>query len=221
MTKTSRTFATSQWAAFFGLLIALLSAMAVFAPASRAVAKYKICDSGRETLIPASGDWAGCYVADSKANIEFARKVVDKRFTDKLEPEGDNYGNTPQGKMDCKAFFDRKDRRSGLLHCIRTFAWIHTHDKSAHRGTCQSQVVLTYVMGGTRRKGGKLYLRMVPNAVPNADAWTHDEFRKYYGKAGAPAPEQCRSWAEHELLVPLPDDPLTTEPRTPPTLDPA
>lgn len=189
-------------------------------------ARYVICDSGKEHLIPAASDFTGCYVDDSAANIRFARKVVDKQFTDKLEPKGDNFGNTPQGKIDCKAFFDRKDQRSGFLHCIRTFVWIHTHPKpeASHRGTCKSEVVMTYTMAGTTRRGGKMFLRMKPTAIADQRSWNHQEFALYYGKTTAPQKRECPSWTEHEDLevAPLvPDDPLDVPPLTDPSLDPA
>ena len=196
-------------------LAAALAIGAFLAPSAGAkgVAKYKICDTAKVTLIPARGGWVGCYVDKSAANIAFAQKAVDKRFTDIMDPEGDDYSNLPEGTIDCKAFFDRKDRRSGLLHCIRTFNWTHKHDKNTvHRGTCQYGVSMTYTVGGVKGKGARAYLKYVPAATPYGIAWTHQEFKTYFGKPNPPTPE-CKSAEDHdsgglELAPLLPDDPL-------------
>lgn len=202
------------------LAVIALGALLIPRADARKVAKYKICDTAKPTLIPANDGFVGCYVDKSAANIAFAQKAIDKAFTDIMDPAGDNYSNLPQGEIDCKAFFDRKDRRSGLLHCIRTFNWTHTHGKNtAHRGSCQYGVSMTYTVGGVKKQGGRAYIKYVPAATPYGFAWTHQDFKTYFGKSNPPTPE-CKSAEDHdsgglELAPLLPDDPLFV-----PILDP-
>lgn len=198
-------------------LAATLALAASFAPTAGAkgVAKYKTCDTAKVTLVPAKGGWLGCYVTASKANIAFAQKAVDKRFTDVMEPEGDNLSNLPEGKIDCKGFFDRKTRGS-TLHCIRTFEWTHKHtDGGAHRGTCQYGVGMTYTFGGITRKGGRSFVKYVPAAAPYAYALTQQEFKDTFGTALVPN-KVCRSWVLHQGGDPGAEDPLDLAPLNPP-----
>lgn len=210
--------AVNRRRSFVTLLAVVLGTTLLGAPQAIAKksGKYITCDSARERLMPATGGWSGCYVADSPANVEFARKAVDKAYTDVLEPEGDNFGNTPQGKIDCKTYFDRKNRRGSVLHCIRTFAWVHTHgEQGAHRGTCNMGVGLTYIFAGTKKKNGRMYVRYKPAAAPYGYALTQTEFKDTFGTELVPT-KQCRSWTLHQGGDPGAEDPLDPAPLVPP-----